>query len=62
MILVTGASGQVGSAVLAGLAGVAGVRALVREPVDIAGVEVAVGSFDDEPSLARRWPASRPCS
>jgi uncharacterized protein YbjT (DUF2867 family) len=51
VILVTGASGQVGSSVLAGLEGVAGVRALVREPAEIAGVEVAVGSFDDERSL-----------
>lgn len=52
MILVTGATGQIGGAVLERRAGVPGVRALVREPVDLGEVEVAVGSFDDEASLA----------
>jgi uncharacterized protein YbjT (DUF2867 family) len=52
MILVTGASGQVGSAVIEKLAGVPGVRPLVREPADLGAVDVAIGSFDDEPSLA----------
>lgn len=52
MILVTGASGQIGSAVLQNLAGAPGVRALVREPTDLGGVDVAVGTFDDERSLA----------
>lgn len=57
MILVTGATGQVGSAALAGLlpAG-AEVRALVREPSGFAApenVHVVQGHFDDERSLAR---------
>ena len=52
MILVTGATGQIGSAVLENLAGVPGVRALVREPAELGDVDVAVGSFDDAPSLA----------
>jgi uncharacterized protein YbjT (DUF2867 family) len=52
MILVTGATGQIGGAVIGQLDGVAGVRALAREPVDLGDVEVAVGSFDDERSLA----------
>ena len=52
MILVTGATGQIGGAVLENLAGTSGVRALVREPVDLGGIDVAAGSFDDERSLA----------
>jgi len=52
MILVTGATGQIGGAVVRDLAGVPGVRALAREPVDLGDAEVAVGSFDDERSLA----------
>jgi uncharacterized protein YbjT (DUF2867 family) len=52
MILVTGATGQIGSAVIENLAGVPDVRALVREPTDVGDVDVAIGSFDDERSLA----------
>ena len=52
MILVTGATGQIGGAVLESLADTSGVRALVREPVDLGGIDAAVGSFDDERSLA----------
>ena len=52
MILVTGATGQIGGAVLDHLAGTPGVRALVREPVDLGDVDVVVGSFDDADSLA----------
>jgi len=51
MILVTGATGQIGGALLENLAGVSGVRALAREPVDLEGIDVAVGTFDDERSL-----------
>jgi uncharacterized protein YbjT (DUF2867 family) len=54
VILVTGATGQVGREVVRRLAGEAPVRALVRDPeAALGGVEVAVGSFDDEPALAR---------
>jgi uncharacterized protein YbjT (DUF2867 family) len=57
MILVTGATGQVGGAATRSLlaAGVP-VRALVRAPgraTGIDGAELATGSFDDEQSLAR---------
>jgi len=51
MILVTGATGQIGGALLENLAGVSGLRALAREPMDVEGVDVAVGTFDDERSL-----------
>jgi uncharacterized protein YbjT (DUF2867 family) len=55
MILVTGATGQVGRAAIADLAGTVSVRALVRDP-DAAGdlgvAEIACGSFDDPASLA----------
>ncbi len=57
MILVTAATGQVGSAALKALAaGGAEVRALVRNPSGFAapeGVQVVQGSFDDDASLAR---------
>lgn len=57
MILITGATGQVGSQALEELAtrGVA-VRALVRDPsraAELAGAELVLGSFEDEASLAR---------
>lgn len=52
MILVTGATGQIGGAVLGHLAGAPGVRALVREPADLGGIELVIGSFDDAGSLA----------
>ena len=57
MILVTAATGQVGSAALNALvaAGVA-VRALVRDPFGFAapeGVQVVQGDFDDDASIAR---------
>jgi uncharacterized protein YbjT (DUF2867 family) len=52
MILLTGATGQIGGAVLERLAGAPAVRALVRAPADLPGVEVVVGSFDDADSLA----------
>lgn len=54
MILVTGATGQVGREVVRRLAGEAPVRVLVRDPdAAPAGVEIAAGGFDDEPALAR---------
>jgi NAD(P)H dehydrogenase (quinone) len=57
MILVTAATGQVGSAALDALAAAgAAVRALVREPVGFAapeGVQVAKGDFDDDASIAK---------
>ena len=49
MILITGATGQVGGALVAQLPGV---RALVRSPVELAGAETVVGNFDD-PALLR---------
>ena len=59
MILITGATGQVGGAALTALSDVAAtgaaVRALVRRPAEFAapsGVEVVGGSFDDDASLA----------
>lgn len=55
MILITGATGQVGGAVIRNLAGARGVRALVRDQAAAAGlgdVDVVVGSFDDARSLA----------
>ena len=52
MILVTGATGQIGGAVLGHLADATGVRALVREPAELGDAEVVVGSFDDAGSLA----------
>jgi uncharacterized protein YbjT (DUF2867 family) len=59
MILVTGATGQIGGAATRSLlaAGVP-VRALVRAPgraTGIDGAELATGSFDDEQSLARAF-------
>ncbi len=56
MILVTGATGQVGRGVIAHLAGTADVRALVRDPAAAGGlgdVEVAAGSFEETGSLER---------
>jgi uncharacterized protein YbjT (DUF2867 family) len=57
MILITGATGQVGSAAMNALvAAGAEVRALVRRPSGFAGpegVEVVRGSFDDDRSLVR---------
>ncbi|HEY3763730.1 MAG TPA: NmrA family NAD(P)-binding protein [Gaiellales bacterium] len=56
MILVTGASGQVGRAVVRSLGPTAPVRVLVRDEQRAAGLgaaRLAVGSFEDEPSLAR---------
>ncbi|MGH6930605.1 MAG: NmrA family NAD(P)-binding protein [Dongiaceae bacterium] len=57
MILITGATGQVGSAAMNALvAAGAEVRALVRRPSGFAGpegVQVVQGSFDDDRSLAR---------
>ncbi len=56
MILVTGASGQVGRAVVRSLGPTAPVRVLVRDEQQATGlgaVQVAVGSFEDGPSLAR---------
>lgn len=57
MILITGATGQVGSAAMNALAAAGpGVRALVRRPSGLAwpeGVQVVQGSFDDDGSLAR---------
>lgn len=52
MILVTGATGQIGGTVVEQLAGVDGMRALVREPVDLGDVDIVIGSFDDERSLS----------
>jgi len=52
MILVTGATGQIGGAVLKNLSDVSRVRALVREPIEIEDAETVVGSFDDAGSLA----------
>jgi uncharacterized protein YbjT (DUF2867 family) len=49
-ILLTGATGQVGGAALRSLPGA---RVLVRSQREIAGAEVAVGSFDDPDSLHR---------
>jgi uncharacterized protein YbjT (DUF2867 family) len=57
MILVTGATGQVGSAAMNALVEAdANVRALVREPSQISapeGVQVVRGSFDDDRTLAK---------
>jgi uncharacterized protein YbjT (DUF2867 family) len=57
MILITGATGQVGSeAINALVAAGAEIRALVRRPSEFAGpqaVQVLQGSFDDDGSLAR---------
>src|SRR5271166_6376 len=57
MILVTGATGQVGSAAMNALvAAHAMVRALVRRPSAFAapeGVQVVQGSFDDDRTLAK---------
>ena len=57
MILITAATGQVGSAALNALAGAgAAVRALVRDPVGFAapeGVQVVKGDFDDDASIAK---------
>lgn len=57
MILLTGATGQVGSVAMTALvAAGAGVRALVRRPSEFAGakgVQVVQGNFDDDRSLAR---------
>ena len=57
MILITGATGQVGSEAMNALvAAGAEVRALVRRPSGFAGpegVQVVQGSFDDDRSLAR---------
>lgn len=59
MILITGATGQVGNAAGQALATAgAKVRALVRDPSRFAapdGVEVVQGSFDDDASLARAF-------
>jgi uncharacterized protein YbjT (DUF2867 family) len=57
MILVTAATGQVGSAALNALvAAGAPVRALVRDPVGFAapeGVQIVQGDFDDDTSMAK---------
>ena len=57
MILITAATGQVGSAALNALAGAgAAVRALVRDQVGFAapeGVQVVKGDFDDDASIAK---------
>ena len=57
MILITAATGQVGSAALNALAGAgAAVRALVRDPAGFAapeGVQVVKGDFDDDASIAK---------
>jgi uncharacterized protein YbjT (DUF2867 family) len=57
MILITGATGQVGSAAMNALvAAGAEVRALVRRPPEFdgpEGVQVVQGNFDDDRSLAR---------
>ena len=57
MILLTGATGQVGNVAMAALvAAGAEVRALVRRPSEFAGtegVQVVQGNFDDDRSLAR---------
>ena len=57
MILITAATGQVGSAALNALAAAgATVRALVRDPVGFAapeGVQVVKGDFDDDASIAK---------
>jgi uncharacterized protein YbjT (DUF2867 family) len=51
-ILVTGATGQVGGALVRALAGTPDVRALVRDPQsELDGVELVTGSFDDRRSL-----------
>jgi uncharacterized protein YbjT (DUF2867 family) len=53
-ILITGATGQVGGALVRSLAGRPGVRALVRDEraaAALGGVEVVIGSFDDERAL-----------
>jgi uncharacterized protein YbjT (DUF2867 family) len=60
MLLVTGATGNVGSAVLAELAnGPHHVRAFVRDPARLAiaapNIEVVVGDFADDSSLARAF-------
>jgi uncharacterized protein YbjT (DUF2867 family) len=54
-ILVTGATGQVGGALVRSLAGMPGVRALVRDEraaTALGGAEVVPGSFDDRRALA----------
>jgi NAD(P)H dehydrogenase (quinone) len=51
-ILLTGVTGQVGGAAVRAL-GPAGLRVLAREPLELGGAEVAVGSFDDGDSLRR---------
>lgn len=57
MILITSATGQVGSAALNALvAAGAAVRALVRDPFEFAapeGVQVVQGDFDDDTSIAK---------
>ncbi len=56
MILVTGATGQVGRGVIGHLAGTAQVRALVRDREgagDLGAADVAVGSFEDSAGLER---------
>ena len=57
MILITAATGQVGSAALNALAGDGdAVRALVRDPVGFAapeGVQVVKGDFNDDASMAK---------
>ena len=59
MILITGATGQVGSeAAKALVAAGAVVRALVRNPsgsAGLRGVQVVQGSFDDDASLVRAF-------
>lgn len=56
MILVTGATGQVGRGVIGHVSGTAQVRALVRDREgagDLGGADVAVGSFEDSAALDR---------
>ena len=51
MILITAATGQIGRAIIDHLGDGPAVRALVREPTEIGGVETAVGDFDHPDSL-----------